>query len=164
MHPIVTLRDGTEVYVNLINAEISRTIARQPHLVELVKEILQEKVLSGSEVHIEQDMGRVVGNDFVVTTKEGDSIFYAKVLHDETYTRFIKNGSPNPTQYVTITLRRVVGDRTYELYSARIGRLIPSRPDAASGSSESRRYWESHAVMHTGESLQSSTISKSCPY
>jgi hypothetical protein len=164
LHPVITLLDGTEVYVNLINAEVSRSIAKQPHLVGLVKEILQKKTLTGLEVRIQQDMGRIVGHDFVITTKEDGNIFYAKVLHEETYTRFIKHGEPRPTQYVAITLKRGADDRAYELCSVRIGRLVPLHPDMSSGSAESRRYWETHALIHTGEPLQARTISKDCPY
>lgn len=163
LHPVITLPNGTEVYVNLINAEVSRSIAKQPHLVGLVKEILQKKTLTGPEVRIQQDMGRIVGHDFVIATKEDGNIFYAKVLHEETYTRFIKNGDPRPTQYVAITLKRGANDRAYELCSVRIGRLIPSHPDM-DGSAESRRYWETHALIHTGEPLQARTISKDRPY
>jgi hypothetical protein len=162
-HPVITLPNGTEVYVNLINAEVSRSIAKQPHLVGLVKEILQKKTLTGPEVRIQQDMGRLVGHDFVIATKEDGNIFYAKVLHEETYTRFIKNGDPHPTQYVAITLKRGANNRAYELCSVRIGHLIPPHPDMGD-SAESKRYWETHALIHTGEPLQARTISKDCPY
>lgn len=164
LHPVTTMLDGTEVYVNLINAEVSRSIAKQPHLIGLVKEILNKKVLTDPEVHIEQDMGRIVGHDYVVATKEDDNIFYAKALYEQIYTRFIRNRDPNPTQYVAITLRRVMDGQAYELCSARIGRSTPPRPDAAGASLESRHYWKMHALIHTGEPLQARTISKNCPY
>jgi len=164
LHPIITLLDGTEVYVNLINAEVSRSIAKQPHLIGLVKEILQKKKLTGPEVRIQQDMGRIVGHDFIIATKEDGNIFYAKVLHEETYTRFIKNGEPCPTQYVGMMLKRDADGRAYELCSVRIGRLTPPHPDMPGGSAESKRYWETHALIHTGEPLQARTVSEDCPY
>lgn len=163
LYPIAVLYGGVEVYVDLIGSEVSRSIALQPQLIGLAKEVLANKKLSGQQVCIEQDMGRNVGYDFVVPTKDSDTIFYAKIVHDDAYTRFVKNGLPLATRYVAITLKNV-GNRIYELHSVRIGRAIPPRPDTKDAVAEGRHYWENHAFIHESERLQMQTLTKICPY
>jgi hypothetical protein len=72
--------NGREVYINLISSSAGLTIKRQPHLLQLVKEVTAQKKLAGPKVMVEQDMGRVIGNSDVVKTDEKDTIFYAQPL------------------------------------------------------------------------------------
>lgn len=163
LHLIMTTPNGTEVYVDLITSEVSQSIARQPQLLGLIKEALRGKTLTGTEIHIEQDMGRIVGYDYVVTTKDEDAVFYAKLLRDSTYTRFVKKGTPLTTQYVTAALASCA-DGTYKLQSARLGKTIPPRPGMPGETVTSKQYWTNHAVIQEGESLQPKTLCKECPY
>ncbi len=164
LHPITTLPDGTEVWVNLVNSEASYSIARQPQLLGLTKEALKDRVLTGAEVRLEHNMGRVVGYDYAIATAEDDNIFYAKILHEHIYTRFVKNAKPPQTKYLALVLRRSADGSAYLLYSVRIGRLVPPRPGALNENRESEPYWANHAFMHTNEVLQPRTISKERPY
>lgn len=164
MHPLGTTPDGMEIYVDLIKSRAASNIARQPQLIGFAKEMLTGRQLSREEIRLEQDMGRDVGYDPVVCTQPDDVVFYAQLLHDDTYTRFIKSGKPLVTSYVAIVLRRSKDLATYELQDIRIGRLVPSRPGSSDEVSESREYWSSHAVAYEGQSLQPRTITKNCPY
>lgn len=165
LHPIITLLDGTEVYVNLINnSVVAQSIAKQPQLLGLIKDALRGREFSKPTVLIEQDMERVVGYDFVVETKEDDTIFYAMLLHETTYTRFVKNGKPLSTRYVTLQLERSTDGLTYELRSAHIGRAVPPRPGEANETAKSKAFWAGHAVVRESEVLQLKTICKDSPY
>ena len=164
MHPLGITPDGIEIVVDLINSEASSNIARQPQLIGLAKEVLTGKSLTGEEMRLEQDMGRDVGYDPIVSTQPDDPVFYAQVLRDTTYTRFIKGSKPSTTSHVAIVLKRSEDGMAYELQDVRIGCLVPPRPGAANESSESKEYWSSHAVVYEGQILQPRTITKECPY
>jgi hypothetical protein len=158
------MRDDTEVYVDLINSEAARNIAKQPQLISFVKEALRDKELTGTEMYFEYDLGRVVGYDLIIDAPNDDGIFYAQVLREDTYTRFIKGGKPLPTRYVAVGLRRSIDGSAYELQDVRIGRLSPPRPGMLNETSASRQYWATHAVVQDGQVLQLRTVTKKCPY
>lgn len=162
-HPIGQSRNGIAVHVDLIQSQAAKHIAQQPHLLNLIAEALQQTTLHGDEAVIERDMGRAVGYNFVVKTTASDTVFYAQVLRDDTYTRFVKNGKPLSTQYMSMVLRRDK-DAGYELVDAWIGRLSPPRPGTADETDESKPFWESHAIILGNESLQLRTVTKVCPY
>lgn len=164
MHFLCRTQNGIRVYVDLIHSQAAHSIARQPQLLEIVKEVLVKRTLSGSEIHIERDMGRTLGYDFVVHTPDSSAVFYARLLHDNVYTRFVRNGRPALTQYVAFTLRSRGEAEGYELRDVKIGRMTPSRPGASDETSESRQYWDSHALIHDGQILQPRTSTKSRPY
>lgn len=162
-HPVAQTRNGKEVYVNLIGSRAAAQIAQQPQLLALAKEMLEKTTAKGDEVTIEHDMERLVGYSFIVATKETDTILYARLRKEDIYTRFVKNGKPLSTHYVTATLVRDSSDR-YELSDVRIGRLTPPRPGNASETAESRPYWANHAFVLDSQPLQLQTVTKTCPY
>lgn len=164
IHTICTTQDGVEVCVDLINSEAAHNIARQPQLINLVKEVLTGKRLSGANVRFEYNLGRIIGHDFIVETPADHAVFYARVLHDDAYTRFIKSGKPLSTNYVAITLKHNADSQAYEVQDARIGRLAPPRPGMPNETPESKHYWSTHAFVHDGQVLQARTITKECPY
>lgn len=163
-HPLGVTPDGIEICVDLIKSEASSNIARQPQLIGFAKEMLAGKRLTGEEVRLEQDMGREVGYDTVVPTQSDDAVFYAQILRDTTYTRFIKSNKAFSTSYVAVILRRSEDGKTYELQDVRVGRLVPPRPGAPDETPESKEYWSSHAVAYEGQILQPRSITKECPW
>jgi hypothetical protein len=162
-HPIGHSRNGIAVHVDLIQSQAAKHISQQPHLLNLIAEALQQTSLSGPNPVVERDMGRPVGYNFVVKTSGTDTVFYAQVLRDDTYTRFIKNGKPNSTQYLSMLLHKNA-DNEYDLVDAWIGRLSPPRPGTSDENAESKPFWESHAIILGNESLQLRTVTKVCPY
>jgi hypothetical protein len=162
-HPIAITQNGIAVYVDLVKSQAAAHIAQQPHLLALVKEVVEQTTTNASEIHLEQNMGRTIGYSIVVETTEKDTVLYARLLRDELYTRFVKNGKPITTQYLSIILRRD-SDDSYELYDTWIGRLTPPRPGSEKENAQSKPFWESHAFIFEGQSIQLATTTKECPY
>ena len=162
-HIIGQTNNDITLYVDLISSQAGVKIARQPYLLGLLRELIQRTKITGKELQFDQDMGRPVGLESIVETSDGDSIIYAQKLKDPTYTRFVKNAKPKPTQYVTIIVQKD-DDGSYELLDTWIGRLTPPRPGSNYENAESRPYWESHAYVLDGEPVQSKSITKVCPY
>lgn len=164
IHPIGTTPDGIEVYIDLVNSDASESIARQPQLIRLAKEALTGRKLTGPNVQIEHNMGRVVGYDCIIEATEDDNVFYAQMLRDKLYTRFIKGGKPLATNYVAIVLKRDADGKAYALQDVRIGRLAPPRPGMPNETTKSRDFWSAHAYVQEGQLLQLRTVTKQRPY
>lgn len=162
-HVIAKTRNGVSVYVDLIYSQAAGTISRQPYTLGLLKELIERTTIKGTELRFDQDMGRGVGHESVIETSDTDVIVYARRLHDDTYTRFVRNGTPNPTQFITVVVRQDTED-SYELMDTWIGRLNPPRPGSGSETTESKDYWSNHAYVLNGDPVQSKTITKDCPY
>lgn len=162
-HLIGQTRNGIAVYVDLIQSHAAKHIAQQPHLLNLLAEALQQTTVKSTNAQIEHDMGRPIGYNFVVKTTSSDGVFYAQLLRDDTYTRFVKNGKPLATQHLSMVLRQDKND-AYELHDAWIGRLSPPRPGTPDETAESKPYWADHAIILGNESLQLRTVTKVCPY
>jgi hypothetical protein len=163
-HPLGHSRNDIAVFVDLIQSEAAKHIAQQPHLLGLVREALQHASLRGPNVTIEHDMKRAIGYSFVVSTSDSDAVFYAQLVRDATYTRFVKNGEPLATQHLTLVLHRNEDDATYNLHDAWIGRLNPPRPGSTEETDESKTYWANHALILGNQPLQLRSVTKICPY
>jgi hypothetical protein len=162
-HAIAQTRNGAEVYVNLVRSPAAAHIAAQPYLLGLVKEALAPSSLKANIVSIEQDMGRDIGYDFVAETKDGDAVFYAQLVHQETFTRFVKNTKPRATHYLTMVLKRD-DEGQYELDDTWVGRLSPPLPGSYNETQDSKSYWSTHAYIFDRQPLQLRTVTRVCPY
>lgn len=162
-HLIGHARNGVAVYVDLIHSETAKHISWQPHLLGLVDEVLRRTTLKGADVTLEHDMGRAIGYSFVVPTTSASKVFYAKLLRDKVYTRFVKEGKPFSTQFLTLALKRQETGG-YELRGVWVGKTGPPRPGSVNETAESRVYWAEHAYVLDKQSLQSDSITKTCPY
>ena len=165
-HPVATTQNGSTIYVDLIRSQAAINISRQPNLLNLVKELLETTTINKHNplIHLERDMGRDIGYNYVVETKETDTILYGQLLRDETFTRFVKNGKPLTTTYLSIILRRQPGEDSYELHDTWVGRLSPPRPGSENENAQSKPYWETHAFVLDGQPVQQRTLTKDCPY
>lgn len=162
-HPVGHTSNGVVVHVDLLQSEAARHISQQPHLLELASEVLARKSVHGPSLRMEYDMGRTIGYSYVVATTEQDQVFYAQLLQDPAYTRFIKNGKPLATTYLSLVLRRSE-DGAYELVDTWIGRLNPPRPGTTGETADSKPYWTSHALILGNQPLQLRSVTKTCPY
>jgi hypothetical protein len=156
-------KNGVLVEIDLIRSHAAKRISHQPHLLGLVSEVVRKSSFRGPSITLECDLGRPIGYSFIVATSGTDTIFYAQTLHDDVYTRFVKNGKPLASRYLTIVLERNEAG-TYDLQDTWIGRLMPPRPGSPGETAESKTYWENHARILDDESLQVRTITKLCPY
>jgi len=162
-HPVGLTQNGTEVYAELTSAKVGKRLARQPGLLTLAKEVLATVKLRDPKICMEYDLRRQIGYDFIIETAEKDAAFYARLVKDDVYTRFVKNGEPSPTSYVTLVLLRD-SDKKYELCDLWIGRNIPPRPGSADETAESKSYWSNHAVILGDQHVQPQTLTKTSPY
>ena len=162
-HLIGESQNGIPIYVQLIGSQAGESIARQPQLLSLAKEMFAKVMLRGTKINLEYDMDRPVGYDFVVETSAKDTILYGRLLKDDVYTRFVKNGQPQPTNYITVTLLQSSNDN-YELSDIWLGRLMPPRPGSENETADSKSYWSSHALILDNQRLQLQTMTKTCPY
>lgn len=154
---------GYEVYVNLITSSAGQYISRQPHVITLMKEVLDAKTLTGLHVAIEHDMGRVIGNSNIVETTDKDTIYYAKAFKKSVFSRYAKNRNPAPSNVLTIILERDA-DGGYEIHDTWIGPYSPPFPDIDNMAAKSITYWENHALAQDEHAIQAKTITKVCPY
>ncbi|MEI7632064.1 MAG: hypothetical protein WCJ60_01945 [bacterium] len=154
---------GYEVYVNLITSSAGRYISRQPHVINLIKEVLDTKTLSGPRIALEHDMGRVIGNTNIVETTDKDTIYYAKAIKMSAFSRYAKNRNPGPSKVLTVILERDA-DGGYEVHDTWIGPYSPPFPDTENMVAKNIAYWETHAFAQDEHSIQAKTITKICPY
>ena len=164
-HFISYTRNNVPVFIDLIRSNAAKHVAQQPYLLTLTAEALKNITLDGhSSISIVHDMGRPIGYDFVVETSTNDGIFYAQLVRDEAYTRFIKNGKPLSTQYLTTILTIDSDGALYNVESVWIGRLTPPLPGSAKENTKSKPYWDKHAYVYENQPIKSSTLTKTCPY
>lgn len=162
-HPIGQTANSTPVYVDLTRSQAAVHIAQHPRLSGFVKEALAKLTATGPTLSIEYDMGRSIGYNFVVETTDKDTVLYARLLRDDVYTRFVKNGKPDQTSYLTMVLK-LDDNNEYELVDTWIGRLNPPRPGSEHETAQSKPYWASHAFVFDNQPIQTSTVTKKCPY
>jgi len=162
-HPITKTHKGIPIYVDLIKSPASTSISQQPHLVTLVKELLNATNLNKPTVVIEYDFGRNIGNCDVIETTEKDHIVYAKRVKQENFARFVRRRNPAPSTFITAVLK-LDSDGEYELHDIWIGRSIPPMPGTELETKESKDYWANHALVFEGQSLQLRSLTTVCPY
>lgn len=162
-HPVGATQDGTEVYAFLTGSKVGIRLAWQPQLLTLAKELLATVTLRGADTVVEYDMQRQIGYDYVIGTTDTDTVFYACLVKDEVFTRFVKNRKPTPTNYLTIIARRDA-ENSYELTDIYIGRYVPPRPGSTDETDASRPYWARHAVILSNQPVQAHSLTKLCPY
>lgn len=151
------------VYINMISSTAGHYLSRRPYVMNLIKEALLNKPLNGDKVIIEVDMGRDIGNTDIVSTEDNDTIYYAKPLKINTYYRFAKNKYPHPSNKLSLVLNRD-DEGNYEIRDTWIGPLKPAFPGDDNESSDSKQYWQNHALVHDAQVIQTKTITKTCPY
>ena len=163
-HEVGKTRNNISVFVNLTRSNAAKQIGQQPNLLSLAREALRVSHARGSSPVIEYDMGRTIGYSFVTETKADDLVFYAKVLNDDVYTRFIRKGTPLSSQHLTLSLRGDGKRGSYTLHDIWIGRKYPERPGSPEESEDSRSFWKDHAFILQYEQLKHGSTTKICPY
>lgn len=154
---------GNGVYVNLISSSAGHYLSRWPHGINLIQEALTSIDLRGARAVIEYDTGRNIGNTDIVTTTDNDIIYYAQQSKTETFSRFAKNRFHQASNKFTIVVEQdAEGD--YEVLDTWIGPYSPPFPGDKYETADSKAYWQTHALVHDAQVIQSKTITKTCPY
>lgn len=162
-HLVTTTSNNVSIYVNLTHSPAGARISRQPHLLNLLKEALAPLELTDTEIYIEHDMGRVIGNSEIVATTDKDSIVYARRPKSQTYIRLVKNRQFLPTNYLTIVLKQM-DNGDYDLVDIWPGHKAPPFPDEEHATKDSQAFWADHAIVLDGQPIQAGTLTKDCPY
>jgi len=163
-HQIVgKTKNGKLVYVDTQSSHAATHIADTPDLLKLVQEFIADLVAVDDNVYVDKDMGRAVGLSDLVKTSKTDKIIYAKRLNRDNYTRFVLSRKAEPTNFVTIVLRKdTEGD--YELWSAWVGRAAPQFPGDEFETAESKPFWRIHALVWGNQETKPNTERDDWPW
>lgn len=154
---------GSVVYVNLISSSAGHYLSRRPYVIALLKELLSKKELRGKRIIVEHDMGRDIGTTDIVATSEKDIIYYAQPVKSEIFSRFAKNRYPQTSSKLTLVAVQDA-DGNYEVSDTWIGSSHPAFPGDKHETTESKEYWQTHALVQDAQIIQSRSITKTCPY
>lgn len=108
-------------------------------------------------------MGHNIGTTEVVSTTDKDSIYYARPLKTEVFSRFAKNRYPQVSNMLTIVAEQD-SEGDYEVTDVWIGGNHPAFPGDKAATVDSREYWENHALVPDSQDIQSKTLTRVCPY
>ncbi|MEK7639150.1 MAG: hypothetical protein AAB388_03255 [Patescibacteria group bacterium] len=156
-------KNGFNVVYDSEHSHAATHFASTPSLLGLVKEALQMTDVSAQNIRFEVDMGQIVGETDLVETTSADEIVYALRPFRDRYSRFVKDRRPEPTTYITIELKKQE-DGTYLLYTAYIGRLVPSFPGGNVMPEKSREFWSHHALVWGRQGIVPGTETTECPW
>lgn len=92
-------------------------------------------------------MGEQVGYSHCVETNEDDQIIYAYRPHRFGPTRFVINRKTEPTESVTVILKRTEDPATMVLISAWAGNPAPPEPWDKNAADNSQAFWSNHALV-----------------
>ncbi len=160
---LAELDQDHEIYINLISSSAGHYLKRRPYVLGLIKELIALQKLTGARIIIEKDMGRNIGTTDIVSTSTNDSIYYAQPVKTAAFSRFAKNRYPQQSNMLTIIVEQDA-DGNYEVRDTWIGCYCPAFPGAENETAESKTFWQSHALVHDAQDIQSKSITKDCPY
>lgn len=162
-HSYTRSKNNKSIYANLISSSIAKTVARDPHLLTLAKEVLATSTLTKEREFLQFDMKRDIGTCMVVETDATDTIFYAQNPKGALYRRYVKNKKTTTSQVLSITLGRDE-DGDYEMFEIHVGKIIPPEPTGEDDSDESITFWQNHAYVMNGQPIKTSSVTSDNPY
>jgi hypothetical protein len=160
---IAAIDQDHDVYVNLISSSAGHYLSRRPYVIGLIKELITLQELRNERTIIVQNMGRNIGTTDIVSTSTNDSIYYAQPVKTEAYSRFAKNRYPQPSDTLTVIVEQDT-EGNYEVSDTWIGPYCPAFPGDEHETADSKSYWQTHALVHDAQTIQSRSITKLCPY
>lgn len=92
-------------------------------------------------------MGEQVGYSHCVETTEEDRIVYAFRPNRSGPTRFVRDRDVEPTESVTVILKRTEDPATMVLISAWAGNPAPPEPWDRNATDNSQEFWSNHALV-----------------
>lgn len=164
---IATTANGLGVYMDMEKCHALTHIAKNPKLLDFVKKIVPTIGAVDDVIRDNFDMGETVGMSDLVETDEHDDVFYAMRPLRSVYSRFVRNKEPYPTNWITIDLRKSRDAEypgSYDLYTAFVGRLVPSFPGGNFLPEQSREFWSRHALALGKTEIVPGTETKDCPW
>lgn len=159
---IATSKNGESVFLDEKVTNVTLHIIETPDLIDFVRDVVSQSELIGENIAIEKDLGRIIGETSLIETTDNDEIVYAKRLHRNKFTRFVKNRSLTQTSFVTVILRKA--DSGYNLWSAWCGKLVPTSPGDDEEMPKSQGFWSNHALVYDESIIQLDTLTTICPW
>ncbi|MDF2878836.1 MAG: hypothetical protein K0S30_1932 [Clostridia bacterium] len=139
-------------------------------LMRRVKEILLQETIQEEFIVRELNMGKAIGYEKLIKTKETDTIVYAKRLNRELYTRFVKYKTAALTHTMVVILNQDrYNPHKYDLVTAYPGRIAYKEPEDLNILTKqelmgSLEFWQQHALIFDEANIDVTTIRASCPY
>ena len=110
------------------------------------------------------DFGRPVGETICVATGRDDQIVYAQRPGRFGLSRFVKNRRPEPSNAVTLVLKKDGREDYYVLITAFIGAQAPPEPWDRNANEQSVAFWSAHALVWGVEEVTLGTEQSACPW
>ncbi|MEI8269811.1 MAG: hypothetical protein WCG45_00420 [bacterium] len=133
--------------------------------VALLPEALQKISANGRGFTIEEvKFDRIVGESDCVPTGPEDAIIFAKRPNRWGLTRFVRNRQPEKSSSVVVILKKAEEGNFFILITAFIGSIAPPEPWDRNATSESRNFWNTHALVWGSQEVISGTESLDCPW
>jgi hypothetical protein len=156
-------KNGLKVYFDMVSGHASTHFAHHPKLRAAVERALPTIEATEDVMRVEVDAGEEVGTTDLVETTDEDEVIYALRPLRSQYSRFVKNKAPAPTSWITIDLRKS-GEDEYNLYTAYVGRVVPSFPGGEIMPEQSREFWAKHALVLGTQELVPGSETTECPW
>lgn len=171
---IATTANGLDVYMDMEKCHALTHMATSPKLLDFVKKVIPTIYATDDAIRQNFDMGETVGMSDLVETDEHDDVFYAMRPLRSVYSRFVRDKEPYPTSWITIDLRKSRDNKagvqtneslgSYDLYTAFVGKLVPSFPGGNYLPEQSREFWSKHALAIGKTEIVPGTETKECPW
>lgn len=160
---ICNMANGAKVYYDDEKSHTATHLSDTPQLLPLVIDFLTKQNFHEDKLFIEHNTEKIIGHTDLVETTEDDDIVYAKRINRDNYTKFVKNRNPRATSYFTVLLVKD-GEDNYELASAWIGHTCPSFPDDVNATSDSKPFWDKHALVYRNQAILEGTLTQISPW
>lgn len=121
-------------------------------VIPFLEKVISNLTILQVAIHKETiDMGYQVGFADCVSVGETDEIVYAKRVGRFIYSKFVKNREPEPTNNITVVLKRMSPNK-YKLLTAYIGNSSEKEIEDRSISTEEElntciAFWNTHALV-----------------
>ena len=155
-------KDGIEVFFDPHLSHASTHFAHQPQLRSAVEKVIPTLEANSDLVRVDRNMEEIIGNTDLVETSDSDEIVYALRPKRTVYSRFVKGKSSVPTSWITVVLRKK--GNIYILYTAFVGRNVPSFPGGDYLPEQSREFWSTHALVWGSQEIIPGTETTVCPW
>lgn len=153
--------NGIDVFIDPNSTNIGVHTVENPELMDLVKEGLSQSMVSGENVALEIDMGRIIGITNCIETTEDDEVIFARRIGRTSYSRFVKNREPEETNILAIILHKKL--RGYNLWSAWCGKLVPTKRDITGKMRTIEGFWDNHALVYDPKIIEPGSERQSRP-
>lgn len=148
-----------------VRDRVDSHVATHPSVEAVLAEALKKIHTNGRGFIIEEvKFDRIIGESDCVATGPNDVIIFAKRPNRWGHTRFVKNRKPEQSSSVVVILKKAEDDDFYILITAFVGSIASPEPWDRNATSESRSFWNTHALVWGTQKVISGTETTRCPW